>query len=83
MPRNSLPGPGYANLDVRLSRDFLLSQRAKPHDPWPLTIGIDAFNVLNRTNLASYVGTVTSPLFGTATAAQPPRRPQFTVRTKF
>lgn len=60
--RNSLNGPGYANLDLRLSREFLLAQRAKPHDRWSLTIGLDAFNVLNRTNFVTYLGTVTSTL---------------------
>lgn len=83
VPRNSLTGPGYADLDLRLSRDIKLRARSKPNDPWVLTVGIDAFNVLNHTNFTSYVGTVTSPLFGNATSALPPRRLQFSMRTKF
>jgi hypothetical protein len=83
IPRNSLTGPGYANVDLRLSRDFTLHPRSKPNDPWMLTLGLDAFNVLNHTNFISYVGTVTSPLFGSATAAQPPRRLQISARTRF
>ncbi len=83
VPRNSLTGPGYADLDLRLARDFRVRARPQPKDPWVLTVGIDAFNVLNHTNFTSYVGTVTSPLFGSATSAQPARRLQFSVRTKF
>jgi hypothetical protein len=83
VPRNSLTGPGYADLDLRWSRDIGLRARTKPNDPWSLTVGVDAFNVLNHTNFTSYVGTATSPLFGLATSAQPPRRLQFSLRTKF
>jgi hypothetical protein len=79
--RNSLDGPGYADLDVRWSRDLAFAQ-GKPDKP-ALTIGIDAFNVLNRVNAISYVGTLTSPFFGRAVAAQPPRRLQFSLRAKF
>jgi outer membrane receptor protein involved in Fe transport len=83
IPRNSLIGPGYEGVDLRLARDFTLHPRSKPNDPWMLTVGLDAFNVLNHTNFTSYVGTVTSPLFGQATAAFPPRRLQLSVRTRF
>jgi outer membrane receptor protein involved in Fe transport len=83
VPRNSLTGPGYANVDLRVSHDITLRARSKPNDPWTLTVGVDAFNVLNHTNFTSYIGTVTSPLFGQATSAQPPRRVQFSLRTKF
>jgi outer membrane receptor protein involved in Fe transport len=81
--RNSLTGPGYADLDLRWSREIGLHARPKPNDPWSLTVGVDAFNVLNHTNFTSYVGTVTSPLFGRPTSAQPSRRLQFSIRTKF
>lgn len=83
VPRNSLEGPGFASLDLRWSRDIPLHARPKPHDPWSLTVAIDGFNVLNRTNDNAYVGTITSPLFGRATSAQPPRRLQLSLRTKF
>ena len=83
VPRNSLIGPGYEGVDMRVSRDFTLHPRSKPNDPWVLTVGLDAFNVLNHTNFTSYLGTVTSPLFGSATSAFPPRRLQLSVRTKF
>jgi hypothetical protein len=48
-----------------------------------MTVGLDAFNVLNHTNFKGYVGTVPSPLFGGATSAFPPRRLQLSVRTTF
>ena len=48
-----------------------------------MTFGIDAFNVLNRENDMGYVGTLSSPFFGRAVAAQPPRRLQLSVRTRF
>jgi hypothetical protein len=81
--RNSLTGPGYADLDLRWSRDVTVRARAKPKDPWSLTVGVDAFNVLNRTNFTTYVGTAASPLFGRATSAFPARRLQLSVRTRF
>lgn len=83
VPRNSLDGPAFASLDLRWSRDIPLHARPKPRDPWSLTVAIDGFNVLNRTNENAYVGTITSPLFGRATSAQPPRRLQLSLRTKF
>jgi hypothetical protein len=47
------------------------------------TVGLEAYNILNRTNFTTYVGTVDSPLFGRAIAAQPPRRVQLSLRAKF
>jgi hypothetical protein len=82
VPRNSLVGPDYADLDLRWSRDFVLNAAKKETGP-VLTLGVDAFNALNRVNDTAYVGTLTSPFFGQAIAAQPARRLQFSVRTKF
>jgi carboxypeptidase family protein/TonB-dependent receptor-like protein len=82
VPRNSLTGPGYADLDLRWSRDLILNQTKKEAGP-VLTLGVDAFNAFNRVNDTAYVGTLTSPFFGQAIAAQPARRLQFSVRTKF
>jgi hypothetical protein len=42
-----------------------------------LEIAIDAFNVFNHTNFKNYVGTLTSPFFGHANAANPPARCKF------
>ena len=82
VPRNSLHGPGYADVDLRWSRDFALQKTKKDKSP-VITLGLDAFNVFNRVNFASFVGTETSPFFGQALAAQPPRRLQVLARFKF
>jgi hypothetical protein len=82
VPRNSLDGPGYADVDLRWSRDLFLNHSKKEKGP-ALTLGVDAFNLLNRVNASAYVGTLTSPFFGRAVAAQPPRRLQFSLRMKF
>jgi hypothetical protein len=77
VPRNSLVGPGSAQLDVRWSREVPLR---KGDDEGPkLTIGLDAFNVLNRVNYSGYVGNQSSPFFGRAISAGPPRRLQLSV----
>jgi hypothetical protein len=80
--RNSLHGPGYADMDMRLSRDFVVQKAKKDKSP-VVTVGLDAFNVFNRVNFVSFVGTETSPFFGQAVAAQPPRRLQLSARFKF
>jgi hypothetical protein len=82
VPRNSLEGPGYADLDLRWSRDLCFN-RVKKGDGPTTTFGLDAFNMLNRVNYSGYVGTLTSPFFGRAVAAQAPRRLQLTVRLRF
>jgi hypothetical protein len=48
-----------------------------------LTIGLDAFNGLNRVNLGSYVGNVSSPFFGQPVAARAPRELQVSAHVKF
>jgi hypothetical protein len=48
-----------------------------------MTLGLDAFNVLNTVNYTSYVGTITAPLFGRPVAAQAPRELQLSARVKF
>lgn len=80
VPRNSLQGAGLADLDLRLSRDFRLGGTG--HGP-VLTIGLDGFNVLNTVNDDSYVGVISSPLFGQPVSAGPPRQLQFSGRFTF
>lgn len=48
-----------------------------------LEIGIDSFNVFNHTNYKNYIGNLTSPFFGRANAANPPREIQLTARYHF
>jgi hypothetical protein len=49
VPRNSLEGPGFAELDARWSHSFAFTDKKEgPH----FTVGVDAFNVTNRVNYA-------------------------------
>jgi len=80
--RNTLQGPGYAEYDLRWFRDFKLAP--PKHEIAPtLTVSVDAFNILNHLNDVSYVGNLSSPFFGRAISAQPPRRLQFSTRFNF
>jgi hypothetical protein len=63
VPRNTLQGPGYADLDLRWSRDFFLAAAKKDKGP-TVTLGFDAFNVLNRVNYVTYIEDLSSPFFG-------------------
>src|SRR5215813_10343404 len=65
--RNSLQGPGAATVDLRWSKEFSLkrAEKGKKKDDGPsATIGVSAFNVLNRVNFTGYVGNLSSPFFG-------------------
>ena len=79
--RNTLPGPGTINLDLNLSHDFPLSKRK--HETRVLSVALNSFNVLNHPNYLTYIGTISSPLFGQPVAAQPPRRMQLDLQFKF
>ena len=79
--RNTLQGAGYADFDVRLSREVTFAKgtpRART-----ITFGLDAFNLMNRINYGSYVATLTSPLFGQPVTARPPRQLQLSARLTF
>jgi hypothetical protein len=80
--RNSLQGPGYADFDLRWSRDFFLARARRDKGPM-VTLGLDAFNILNRVNYVSFIGDLSSPFFGKPVAAQPPRRLQVSFRFRF
>ena len=82
VPRNSLQGPGYVDLDLRWSHDFFLAAARKDKGP-TATLGLDAFNIWNKVNYAAYVGNLSSPFFGYANSAQPPRRLQLSFRFRF
>jgi outer membrane receptor protein involved in Fe transport len=43
--RNSLEGPSYRSVDVRVAREFALGSRARAE------ISVDVFNLFNRTNI--------------------------------
>jgi carboxypeptidase family protein/TonB-dependent receptor-like protein len=81
VPRNSLEGAGYADMDLRASRDVTFAKGTP--QARTVTLGLDAFNIVNRVNHASYVGTLTSPLFGQPVTARAPRQLQVSARIKF
>ena len=81
VPRNRMHGPGTINLDLNLAHDFVLSKSSK--EAPTLTVALNSFNVLNHANDVTYSGVVTSPFFGHAVQAQPPRRMQIDVEFKF
>ena len=79
--RNTMHGPGLINLDLNIAHDFRLSKEKK--SPRALTVSLNSFNVLNHPNDVTYIGVITSPLFGQAVAALPPRRTQLNLEYKF
>jgi hypothetical protein len=48
-----------------------------------VSIGVDAFNVADRVNYGGFVGNLSSPFFGRAISAQPPRRIQLSAAFHF
>jgi len=79
--RNTMAGPGLIDFDLNLSHDFPLSK--KKEESKILSVSLNSFNVLNHPNYVTYIGTITSPLFGKPAAAQAPRRMQLDVQFKF
>ena len=80
VPRNSLETTGFASLDLRASRDLKLGAGK---DAREITFGFDAFNVLNHVNYNTFVGTLSSRLFGQPVSARAARQLQFSARMKF
>jgi len=81
--RNSAQGPGLLRVDMRLSRRFLLVPvESKKKSPY-MEFRLDAFNLLNTVNAPSYVGVITSPLFGRANSTLAPRQMQVSLRFGF
>jgi len=80
VPRNTLDAAAYASLDLRIARDISL---AKGKTERQMTLGADVFNLTNRVNYGSYVGTIGSPLFLQPTSARPARQVQLSARFKF
>jgi hypothetical protein len=86
--RNTGRGPGFAQLDLRLSKLLRLplffdDQDKDKGEFRNLELNLDVFNVLNRNNLTDVVGELSSPLFGRATAALQARTIQLSVRFNF
>ena len=76
--RNSVYGPSLQTLDVALSREFAVTERAR------LQVRGEFFNALNHTNLGIPNRFVNTPQFGTITeAATPGREIQLSARVSF
>ena len=78
--RNSLEGGGFSSFDLRASREIAFGAGSSRR---VITMGLDAFNLFNRSNYSSYVGIIGSPLFGLPVTAQAPRQLQFSARMAF
>jgi hypothetical protein len=75
--RNIARGPGYANLDLSLVRNFALSQGTR------LELRIESFNVMNHVNFGLPVADLNSANFGRIFSAAPPRLMQFAAKLVF
>ncbi len=75
--RNSLTGPGYASLDLALSKRMPLGvSRA-------LELRVEIFNALSRSNLLLPDSFVDRPTFGQSLSASPARQAQLAARLMF
>jgi hypothetical protein len=75
--RNALTGPGTQELDCALFKQSRLREGLG------LQMRLEAFNLLNHSNLGLPVATVTSPNFGAITTAGDPRVLQLAVKLTF
>jgi hypothetical protein len=75
-PRNSVVGPGYANVDLALAKTWRL--RASTFE-----LRWEIFNLFNRTNFELPNRIFGSPDFGRISSAKNPREMQFGVRVAF
>jgi len=90
--RNTGNGPGYADLDIHLSRDFSLPSVGRHAK---VEFGVDAFNLFNRVNFKNFIGVcgcrnldeaptpMTPDTFRHADAAQSARELQLSFKFRF
>ena len=76
-PRNSVLGPGYADVDAGLQKDIALSSRVQLQLRW------EVFNVLNHVNFDVPNRTAFTPNFGRIFSALPSRQMQLGARLTF
>jgi hypothetical protein len=75
--RNSLTGPGYASLDLAVSKRMALGPSRA------LELRLEVFNALSRANLLLPDSFVDRPTFGQSLSALPARQAQLAVRFSF
>jgi carboxypeptidase family protein len=80
--RNTGNGPMYSDVDLRLSRRFVIGD-AREHGTRYMEVRVDAFNALNQVNPTNYIGVLSSPLFGQANSALPARQLQLSMKASF
>ncbi|MFN7943969.1 MAG: TonB-dependent receptor [Blastocatellia bacterium] len=84
--RNTGNGPGFARVDLRVTRAFKVPRlpgRRRDSSSRNLEFSVDFFNLFNRVNYENYVGAQSSPFFGRAVAAHQARTMQFSARYRF
>jgi opacity protein-like surface antigen len=79
--RNAFRGPGYANVDLALTRSVRLQYGSGRSTS--VQFRAEAFNVFNRVNLGQPEGNLASPSFGRSTSAYPGRGIQLGMRMEF
>jgi hypothetical protein len=75
--RNAVRGPGIANIDASLFKNFAVTERAR------LQFRAEAFNLLNHPNFALPENDIQSPAFGQILQAGPPRLLQLALKLLF
>ena len=75
--RNRFRGPGYAQVDLSLSKKFPITERVAAQ------LRLDAFNALNRVNLNNPVLDLVNNNFGKSTSALTPKSYQLGLRILF
>lgn len=75
--RNNLIGPGLANVDMALSKSFIL-----PNE-WRIQFRGEFFNMFNRANFGNPNATLTAGTYGRITTASDPRIIQFGLKFAF
>ncbi len=86
--RNTGQGPGFAELDLRVSKLFRVpapfQKRSRPErERNNLHLNIDVLNIFNQGNLTKVIGNKSSPLFGKPNVALQPRTLQLSIKYVF
>jgi hypothetical protein len=82
VPRNSLNGGSFQDVQLRLNYNHKLHPRLKD-DASVIALSLSSFNTLNRANFSNYDGVITSPDFRQPTTASDPRRLQLSASYSF
>jgi len=78
--RNTFTGPGFANVNTRISKAFHLRRLG---ENTTLEFSCDLFNIFNRVNLGNVSGTLSSTTFGKAITSEGARQVMFGIRINF